>query len=195
MRNPLFALAAAGSLLSGCARDTVVLLPNEDGLDTGAVAVIDEKTGDEVVVDRPLTSASLGAGGATTRQVRELKKSYAPLLATLPPPAVAFILNFPEGSTTLMAESRPTLEALRQEIARRPGAEVQVTGHTDRVGKEEDNDRLSQERARAVVGVLIAEGFPEDLLTAVGRGERELLVPTADEVANPANRRVEVIVR
>lgn len=181
-------------LLAGCATDSVVLLPNEDGVATGAVAVIDEKRGDEVVVDRPLTSARL-APGTAPQPVRKLKKSYGQLLASLPPRAVSFLLNFPQGSTTLTADSRPVLAAIRAEVARRPGAEVQVTGHTDTVDSDEVNDRLSLRRAEAVARQLIAQGFPSDIVSAVGRGERELLVQTGDNVPSDANRRVEVIVR
>lgn len=91
--------------------------------------------------------------------------------------------------------SVPVLVALRAEIARRPGAEVQVTGHTDTVGSDADNDVLSLRRAREILNLLASKGFDRSIMTAVGRGERELKVPTADNVSNPANRRVEVIVR
>jgi outer membrane protein OmpA-like peptidoglycan-associated protein len=87
------------------------------------------------------------------------------------------------------------LDALRAEIARRPGAEVDVTGHTDTVGSEEDNDSLSLKRAKEVLGILASEGINSSLMTAVGRGERELREPTADNVDSAFNRRVEVIVR
>lgn len=183
----------AALLLGACARDSVVLLPNEDGVHTGAVAVIDDR-GREVVVNRPLTSARLSPG-SRPQPVKRLKTAYGQLLTSLPPGAVGFVLNFPQGSTQLSAASRPVLDSIRQEIARRPGAEVQVTGHTDTVDSTERNDQLSQQRAEGVVRLLVAEGFPADILTAVGRGERELLVPTADNVPNDANRRVEVIVR
>jgi len=87
------------------------------------------------------------------------------------------------------------LDQIRADVAIRPGAEAQVTGHTDTVGSEEDNDRLSMQRAQQVLSVLVSEGFPPGALSAVGRGERELAVETADDVANAQNRRVEVIVR
>jgi outer membrane protein OmpA-like peptidoglycan-associated protein len=73
--------------------------------------------------------------------------------------------------------------------------EVQVTGHTDRVGSVADNDRLSLQRAEAVRAMLIQRGINSSFLRAVGRGEREPLIPTADQQAEPRNRRVEVIVR
>ena len=87
------------------------------------------------------------------------------------------------------------LEQIRAEIAKRPGAEVQVTGHTDTVGSSADNDALSQKRAEEILNLLASKGFDRTIMSAVGRGERELKVPTADNVESPANRRVEVIVR
>ncbi len=70
-----------------------------------------------------------------------------------------------------------------------------MTGHTDRVGGEADNDRLSLQRAEAVRAMLIQRGIQASFLRAVGRGEREPLIPTPDEQPEPRNRRVEVIVR
>ena len=59
-----------------------------------------------------------------------------------------------------------------------------MTGHTDTVGSEEDNDRLSMQRAEEVLGWLAAQGFDRSIMSAVGRGERELKEPTADNVSN-----------
>ncbi|MET0251869.1 MAG: OmpA family protein [Novosphingobium sp.] len=193
MIKPACALAGA-LLLTACVRDSVTLLPNEDGASTGAVAVIDEKKGREVVVDQPLTATKLTTS-ARPRQVRELKDSYSRLLAGLPPGAVGFTLTFPMGSSRLTDDVRPVLDQVRAAITQRPGAEVQVTGYTDTVGSADLNDRLSQKRAEEVMQQLIELGFPADMLTAVGRGERDLAVDTPDEMSNDQNRRVEVIVR
>jgi outer membrane protein OmpA-like peptidoglycan-associated protein len=117
------------------------------------------------------------------------------LVAALPPPPQSFTLYFLEGTTEMTPDSVPVLEAARAEIAKRPGAEVQVTGHTDTVGSEADNDALSRKRAREILNLLASKGFDPSIMSAVGRGERELKVPTADNVDSPANRRVEIIVR
>ena len=77
----------------------------------------------------------------------------------------------------------------------RPGGEIVVTGHTDRQGSVEFNDRLALERAQAIRGLFIARGFPPDRIDAVGRGEREPVVPTDDGVSEPRNRRAEIVVR
>jgi outer membrane protein OmpA-like peptidoglycan-associated protein len=91
--------------------------------------------------------------------------------------------------------SRPTLKALFDEVAQRQAVEVQVTGHTDTVGTEADNDRLSAERAELIKKMLIEQGLRASFIRAVGRGEREPLVSTTDNTREPKNRRVEVIVR
>ncbi len=116
-------------------------------------------------------------------------------LAAQPPKPVSFTLYFETNSVEVTPSSRPTLDALFAEVAKRPAVEVQVTGHTDRVGSDADNDRLSLQRAEAVRAMLIQRGIQASFLRAVGRGEREPLIPTPDEQAEPRNRRVEVIVR
>jgi outer membrane protein OmpA-like peptidoglycan-associated protein len=117
------------------------------------------------------------------------------LLSALPPPPRSYTLYFVEGTTDLTPESRPVLDELRAEIARRPGADVEVTGHTDTVGSTEDNDALSQRRAMQILDLLATVGIDRSLMTAVGRGERELRQPTLDNVESALNRRVEVSVR
>jgi len=70
-----------------------------------------------------------------------------------------------------------------------------VVGHTDTVGSESANDALSRQRAEVVRKGLIARGIAPEDVVAIGRGKRNLLVPTADGVAEPRNRRVEILVR
>ena len=84
------------------------------------------------------------------------------------------------------------IETLARE---RPGGEIVVIGRTDRVGSAQSNDALSLPRARAIREKVIADGFDPNRITAAGRGERDPAVATDDEVAEPRNRRTEVIVR
>ncbi|TZG26550.1 OmpA family protein [Sphingomonas montanisoli] len=182
---------AAMALLGGCATNSLVLLPSEDG-GHGAVAVLDGKGG-ETVVSQPNSRTRLA--GRPTTAAYQVKPAEQALLDGLPPKPAQFILYFKEGTTDLTPESQPRLEELLAEVRRRPGVEAQVTGYTDTLGSDDDNDRLSQRRAEEVLEVLAAQGIDTGLLTAVGRGERSLLVKTGDGVREPANRRVEVIVR
>lgn len=190
-------IAAAGLLLGGCATSSLVLLPDDEG-HQGAVAVLEVQgqPTDAVIADANSRTAlgdktpvakPLGASG--------LKKREAALLTGLPPPPRSFVLYFEEGTVTLTPQSVAVLTGLKAEIATRSGPAVEVTGHTDTVGSEEDNDRLSAQRAEEVLDWLVSQGFDQSIMSAVGRGERELKEPTMDNVSNAANRRVEIIVR
>ena len=191
-------LAAACLLFGGCAASSsLVLLPDDEG-HQGAVAVLEaDGKPSESVIAQGNTRTKLGDPNAASRPLGEkgLKAEEAALLTSLPPPAKSFLLYFDQGTVTLTPQSLSVLDQLRAEIASRSGPEVQVTGHTDTVGSEDDNDRLSQQRAEEVLNWLADQGIDRTLMSAVGRGERELKEPTVDNFSSAANRRVEVIVR
>ena len=173
----------------------VVLLPEEDN-PYSAVAI---GQGDrQTVIDEPLTVARVGSGGRVAKEAitpNEVEQTFSQALAAQPPAPISFLLYFEEGSTLVLPESRGTLENLFEEVARRQAVEVQVTGHTDTVGREKDNDTLSAGRADVIRKMLIEKGLQSDFIRAVGRGEREPLISTPNNVREPRNRRVEVIVR
>jgi outer membrane protein OmpA-like peptidoglycan-associated protein len=73
--------------------------------------------------------------------------------------------------------------------------DVLVIGHTDKVGNDAYNDALSKARAEVVRKALAERGVAAENMVLVGRGKREPMVPTADGVAEPRNRRVEILVR
>ncbi len=191
------ATALACLLLAGCATSSLVLLPDDEG-HQGAIAVL-ETNGKpvEAVIADGNSRTKLGHATPASKPLgaKGLKKQEAALLTDLPPPARSFLLYFELGTTTLTPASGSVLNALRSEIAARSGPEVEVTGHTDTVGAEDYNDKLSLRRAEEVMNWLTGQGFDKSQMSAVGRGERELRVQTADNISNAANRRVEVIVR
>ena len=188
---------AAGVFLSDCASvNTFVVLLPEDG---GAASAVTVGEGNRrTVLDKPYSAAAVDTrGNVETRTVTAeyARRTFAEALAAQPLQPVSFTLYFETNSVEVTPASRPDLDALFAEVARRDAVEVQVTGHTDRVGSEADNDRLSLQRAEAVRAMLIQRGIQASFLRAVGRGEREPLVPTPDKQAEPRNRRVEVTVR
>ena len=173
----------------------IVLLPDENSAH-GAVAI--SQGNGVTVLDTPMTAARVDTRGRVEKEAitqAEVEKNFGEALATLPPKPISFTLYFEEGSTVLLKDSKNTLLELFAEVAKRQAVEVQVTGHTDTLGKASDNDRLSEERAQAIKEMLIAQGLKSNFIRAVGRGSRELLIPTPDNVREPRNRRVEVIVR
>lgn len=193
----LAASFAAAALLAGCAAGPrLTLLPSEEGKQ-GAVAVLEENGKPVDYLVSELNSSTNLSGKPRTRAIDASKLSprQLALLQTLPPPPVRLTLYFKEGTTNITDESAPGLDFLRREVSDRPGAEVQVTGYTDTLGSGDDNDRLSLRRAEEILTVLAAQGFSPEMMSAVGRGERELRVQTPDGTREAANRRVVVTVR
>lgn len=186
------ALALAG-LLCGCASTADVTLLNDAGTDrSGSVAVFDPKTGQEVGA---LTSGDTRAriGGKAVKVKPAKAGLWSDLMSWTPSAPRVYVMYFVEGSTELTPESLPVLAALR--AAAKPDSEVQITGHTDTTGTDEVNDKLSLDRATEIRAALVKQGLPFENAKVTGRGERELRVPTEDNVSEPANRRVEVMLR
>ncbi len=116
-------------------------------------------------------------------------------LAPAPVAVVApndYLVFFDFNSSTLSPEAVDIVNAAVSG-SMTPGTSVTVVGNTDTVGSAQFNMGLGQRRADAVAAQLIAAGF-EGVITAESRGEESLLVPTGDGVAEPQNRRAEIMV-
>ena len=203
-------------LLPGCAQhfERVVLLPSADG-GFGGVAFTPRGETNKVELSRPYEVLDIGFDSLTPGMTTEaeVRRRYGKIVPVrpLPPPAPApprqkkaavqpplqkqYLLYFLTGKTEFTLESRAVFEAVKNQIMAAPAAEVVVIGHTDRVGSPQRNAALSLKRAQWVQARLIAGGVPKNRIEAVGRGERELLIQTADGVAEPRNRRVEIRLR
>ncbi len=197
IRHALVGLSLAlTALLTACAPTTrVTLLPQASGK-ASAVEVTTGKGSQRI--DKPYQVAEVGRSGnlsQATTTAEAVRERHPQLLALQPPPAERFTLEFDPGTSALTPESLTRLEAVIRNAQSRAGGEIIVTGHTDRQGSLEANDALSLERAKAVRALLVERGFNAERIEAVGRGEREPLVPTDDEVAEPRNRRADIEVR
>ena len=173
---------------------TIILLPEPDGSRSG---IIIKTGGQEISVTEPYQGVSLTGGKVEqkTFTAAEVDKLFPEVLKSLPEKQLSFTLHFESSGTRLTPESTAELKQIRQEISRRPAPEVVVTGYTDRVGAEDANLRLSLDRAKLIRDILISDGVPANLIQIVGRGELDPEVPTADNVPEPRNRRVEISVR
>ena len=114
-----------------------------------------------------------------------------------PPPPMkpeTFMVYFAFDSTELTAASNIVLDNIMRAVKKMGAKDLAVTGHADRAGPEEYNLGLSLRRASAVLDALGARGADPAKVSLAGRGEAEPAVATPDGVAEPANRRVEIIV-
>jgi len=178
------------------ATEKIVLLPDKDG-NVGEV-VIRSDAGEQTLNTAYGAVQVRASGNLDSVQESEasVRESFGTVLDATPPEPVSLVVYFEAGSSdTLTAASMQTVAELREILAERPAPEILVVGHTDTVGDLEDNDRLSRERAQSVAELIRDTGVSAKSLEASGRGERELLVPTADKVDEPQNRRVEINIR
>lgn len=176
-------------------KTVVVLVPGADGK-VGAVSV--KSAQGETVINNAYASATTTGNAAPVTgsfSAAQVQQTFGETAGALPPPPMSFTLNFLEGRDEYTPESRQTFETVLGELAKRSAAEIAVIGHTDRVGALEYNDKLSLQRAERVRADFLKRGVAERAISVAGRGEREPLVATADEVAEARNRRVEINIR
>lgn len=195
----LFTAVLATALLAACSTPgtRVVLLPQAD--DKPSAVIVRAKDGEEVL-SRPYqrATAAVGASGAPVVDQADPAKVQADhkiLFDMRPPAPQRYTVYFEVGGTTLTPASQQVMNEALMAAQTRSGSDIVVTGHTDTKGALEQNDMLSQRRAQEVVQLFVERQFPAKRIEAVGRGERELAVPTADEVDEPRNRRVTIEVR
>lgn len=187
---------AALLVLGGCAtsQDLVVLLPDKDGK-VGKVLVHNPK-GDTVLDSAYAAARTSGSGlQRNTLSQSELKEVFGSALAAMPPRPISFTLYFESGTDEFTEQSKQEVKRVIAEMARRQAPEITVIGHTDQVGPDPTNDALSLQRAERVKSILVGMGIPPERILTAGRGRREPLLRTADGVAEPRNRRVEISVR
>jgi len=194
---PVALLGAVLGLLGGCATvvsDRIILLPQADGRPSAVEVTAGSQT---LRLNQPYATAELRDGRLTpaTTTAEAVRATYGALLAQQPARPRSFTVQFEPNGNRLAAGAEAVLTEMRAALAVLPAAEVVITGHTDRVGSVEANDRLSLARAEAVRDILAAAGVPRSAMSVAGRGERAPVVPTADEVAEARNRRVEIKIR
>ena len=124
----------------------------------------------------------------------------APVLAPAAAPATGtamgtHVILFELDSTELDAAALTAVEDVIATAGEIGGARIALTGHADRAGPEAYNAGLSQRRADAVRDALVRGGAEPGGIEIIARGEAEPTVPTPDGVAEPANRRVEIMIR
>jgi flagellar motor protein MotB len=123
----------------------------------------------------------------------------APMTTVTPPPTPVaaaptnFLVFFNFNKSDLTAEATKVVNSAASAAAAEKVTKLTVTGHTDTVGSDAYNMRLSMRRATTVQQQLIKDGVPAGEIAIFAKGKRDLLVPTADGVKEPQNRRVQIV--
>ena len=171
------------------------MIPAPDG-HVGAIVV--HRDGKDQVINSAYAAQRIrGDGSFETAKLDEpeVRRIFGPTLEALPGKPTSYTLYFLEGKDELTPESKAELEKVFADLKARPLPDIVVIGHTDTVGGLPFNDRLSLARAERMREMMIELGIPANRIQAAGRGKRELLVPTEDNVSEARNRRVEINVR
>jgi len=135
---------------------------------------------------------------------RPAPASPAPSAAPSPGESKRIVLrgiNFDFNKSNIKREFVPVLDEAAQILKDNASINVTIEGHTDSIGSDAYNQRLSERRAMAVKHYLVSKGVAADRLTTVGRGEKDPVAPntTPDGKDNPEgramNRRAELKVR
>jgi len=145
-------------------------------------------------------------GAPASHDTREVPITPPPMpkssLSDEMPPAVehervnksrSYLAFFDFNSSKLTPDAVRIIKSAALDIKKGFITHIEVTGHTDTVGSDAYNMRLSQKRAEAVKHELVKLGIKSKEITLFAKGKRELLVPTPDGVKEAQNRRAEIV--
>lgn len=199
----LLTLAAGGALsATACARNA------QRGLVFGAaggavVGGIIGKVAGSTAKGAIIGAAVGGAAGAIIgdqmdRQAAELKQNIPG--ATVERVGEGIQVTFASGllydfdSDAVKPDARANLQSLAQSLDKYPGSDLLILGHTDSVGTDDYNKRLSVRRADAAAEYLVGQGVERSRIGTGGLGEEEPVAPNATADGRSRNRRVEVAI-
>jgi outer membrane protein OmpA-like peptidoglycan-associated protein len=132
-------------------------------------------------------------------QLRERLRQQLSLILETRETARGLIVNisdvlFDFNKYTLKPGAREKMAKVSGILLAYPGLKIQVEGHTDSIGSDEYNQRLSEQRASTVRDYLVAQGVPNPSVTAVGFGKSRPVVSNDTDAGRQQNRRVELVV-
>jgi OOP family OmpA-OmpF porin len=119
----------------------------------------------------------------------------APVAAPAPAPSRTYLVFFDWDKADLTDRARQIIAEAAQNSRRVQVTRIEVNGYTDTSGTPQYNQKLSLQRAQNVAAELVRDGVPQEEIAVQGFGETHLLVPTANGVREPQNRRVEIILK
>ncbi len=128
------------------------------------------------------------------------EETSQPAAAYIPPPVQApapaprsYLVFFDFNKSELSSQAVEIVDTAAKNAGPAKVTQLTVTGHTDTVGSDAYNMRLSRRRAESVAAQLEKDGIASSEIEIVAEGKRDLLVPTGDGVREPQNRRVQIV--
>jgi Putative beta-barrel porin-2, OmpL-like. bbp2/OmpA family len=137
-----------------------------------------------------LVSSLLGASSLLAVTAVSIQSAHAADAATVPH---SYLVFFDFNKSDLTAAALKIVDQAAADAVAGKATTLQVTGYTDTVGSDAYNLRLSKRRALSVQAELAKQGIPADQVAIFAKGKHDLLVPTADGVKEPQNRRVSIV--
>jgi outer membrane protein OmpA-like peptidoglycan-associated protein len=102
-------------------------------------------------------------------------------------------LNFEIGKSSLQSDNYSLLQDVQLAAEMFPDRKIKIVGHTDSVGSNEFNTKLSLERAKSVAQYMEEDlGVPKNKLEVIGAGENEPIAPNTTPEGRKMNRRIDV---
>lgn len=211
MRKQVLMLVAAGVALAACAdrpltyTESGILIGAASGAAIGAVAYKKDRTKGAVIgaVGGGLAGGAVGA--YMDSQKRDLEKNLAPEIQAgqarvqkLSDQVVLVTMTnqtaFETDSATVKSGFNSTMDKLADVVVRYGKTTLTIVGHTDNVGTDSYNQRLSERRALSVAQHLESRRVNGMRLATAGKGETQPVESNATESGRRANRRVEIYV-
>ncbi|HKZ32854.1 MAG TPA: OmpA family protein [Vicinamibacteria bacterium] len=193
MERAAAAAAAAGVAAAGrqLAEEQATLARDEAGTARRqATSAIDVAAQAQVEADRirKQAEAEVNRLEQALGQIAETRRTALGLVMNLG----SDYLKFEFDKAELRPEDRELLSRIAGILMTAQGYSISVNGHTDDVGTEEYNQKLSERRAEAVRDYLVGAGLSPDILSVTGHGKSRPLAPGTSERARARNRRVEL---
>jgi outer membrane protein OmpA-like peptidoglycan-associated protein len=132
-------------------------------------------------------------------QLRERLRQQLNLILETRESARGLIVNisdvlFDFNKYTLKPGAREKMAKVSGILLAYPGLKIQVEGHTDAIGSDEYNQKLSEQRADTVRDYLVAQGVPNQTVSAIGLGKASPVASNDNAAGRQQNRRVELVV-
>ncbi|MDQ6961241.1 MAG: OmpA family protein [Mariprofundaceae bacterium] len=177
-------------------RTTVILLPDEDGK-VGAIIV--KTKNKELLINKAYHFSSVIREEDTLTDMAKgdkiyIDKKFEQIINSQPLKPAHFTFLFTTGSTELTPASKQTLPTLIPALNARIPAVIHVDGHADTMASQQFNLTLSKKRAQHIATFLHDTGIKIHRIHLKFYGENQLAVSTKNDINEPKNRRVEIMI-